>query len=112
MRTFLAVSAVLLGGVALPSAASAQPKLPHGTLIAGVVVGDLGPRGATAKLKTELEPVYGRRISVRAGGGRTSVRPADAGQFIRYQAMVERAYELMDQGQVVIQVPLMRTIRS
>ncbi len=113
MRLAAPASLLLVVAVlALPSAATAKPKLPHGTVIAGVVVGDLGPRGAQAKLKEDLEPVYGRRISVRAGGGRTSVRPADAGQFIRYKAMVDRAYELMAQGQVVIKVPLMRTIRS
>ena len=112
MRLAALASFVLVALLALPSGAAAKPKLPHGTVIAGVVVGDLGPRGATAKLKAELEPVYGRRISVRAGGSRTSVSPAQAGQFIRYAAMVERAYELMGQGQVVIQVPLMRTIRK
>ena len=112
MRFAALASFVLVAVLALPSAAAAKPKLPHGTVIAGVVVGELGPRGATAKLKAELEPVYGRRISVRAGGSRTSVSPAQAGQFIRYAAMVERAYELMGQGQVVIKVPLMRTIRK
>jgi hypothetical protein len=102
---------LVVGLLPLPTTAAAKPRLPHGTVVAGVVVGDLGPRGAQAKLKAELEPVYGRRISVRAGGRRTSVAPAEAGQFIRYQAMVDRAYELMAQGQVVIEVPLMRTIR-
>jgi lipoprotein-anchoring transpeptidase ErfK/SrfK len=112
MRIAALVCLLLVAVLALPSTAAAKPKLPHGTLIAGVVVGDLGPRAATAKLRAELEPVYERRISVRAGGRRTSVSPAQAGQFIRYQAMVDRAYELMQQGQVVIQVPLMRTVRS
>lgn len=112
MRLAVALFAVALTALALPSAAAAKPRLPHGTVIAGVVVGDLGPRGATAKLKAELEPVYGRRISVRAGGSRTSVRPSDAGQFIRYAAMVDRAYDLMEQGEVVIKVPLMRRVRS
>src|SRR3954471_20732194 len=112
MSRALVISMTVAAVLALPSAAAAKPKLPHGTVIAGVVVGDLGPRGAQAKLEEELEPVYGRRISVRAGGSRTSVSPAEAGQFIRYQAMVDRAYELMGQGQVVIQVPLMRQIRS
>jgi len=102
----------LVAVLAFPSAAAAKPRLPHGTVIAGVVVGDLGPRGAQAKLKDDLEPVYGRRISVRAGGSRTSVSPTEAGQFIRYKAMVDRAYELMAQGQVVIQVPLMRQLRK
>jgi len=111
MRLGLIASSLLVAVLALPGAAAAKPKLPHGTVIAGVVVGDLGPRGAQAKLEEELEPVYGRRISVRAGGRRTSVSPAEAGQFIRYKAMVDRAYELMGQGQVVIEVPLMRHIR-
>ena len=112
MRLAALASTFLVVALALPSAAAAKPKLPHGTVIAGVVVGDLGPRGAQAKLEQELEPVYGRRISVRAGGSRTSVSPTEAGQFIRYKAMIDRAYELMGQGQVVIQVPLMRQIRS
>ena len=112
MRLAALASTLLVAALALPSAAAAKPRLPHGTVIAGVVVGDLGPRGAQAKLKAELEPVYGRRISVRAGGRRASVSPTEAGQFIRYKAMVDRAYELMGQGQVVIKVPLMRQIRS
>src|SRR5215218_11525217 len=111
MRFAVLASIAVVAVLALPSAATAKPKLPPGTVIAGVVVGDLGPRGAQAKLKAELEPVYGRRISVRAGGSRTSVSPAEAGQFIRYKAMVDRAYKLFGQGQVVIEVPLMRTIR-
>ena len=112
MRLGALASIFVVAVLALPSTAAAKPKLPPGTVIAGVVVGDLGPRGAQAKLKAELEPVYGRRISIRAGGSRTSVSPAEAGQFIRYKAMVDRAYELMGQGQVVIKVPLMRLVRS
>ena len=112
MRLAALASMFLVAALALPSAVAAKPKLPHGTVIAGVVVGDLGPRGAQAKLKDELEPIYGRRISVRAGGRRTSVSPTEAGQFIRYKAMVDRAYELMAQGQIVIQVPLMRQLRK
>src|SRR4051794_16073395 len=111
MSRALVVSMIVAAVLALPSAAAAKPKLPHGTVIAGVVVGDLGPRGATAKLKEELEPVYGRRISVRAGGSRTSVSPAQAGQVIRYELMVNRAYKAMAAGQVVIDIPLARTIR-
>ena len=111
MRLLLAACA-LLAALVLPSAAAAKPTLPAGTLVAGVDVGNLGPRGATAKLKEQLEPVYSRRISVRAGGSRTSVRPSDAGQYIRYSAMVDRAYELLAQGTAPIKVPLMRTIRT
>ena len=110
---FAALTSLLLAALlTLPGAAAAKPKLAHGTVIAGVVVGDLGPRAATAKLKAELEPVYGRRISVRASGRRTSVFPAQAGQFIRYTAMIDRAYALQAKGQAVVRVPLMRTVRS
>jgi lipoprotein-anchoring transpeptidase ErfK/SrfK len=111
MRHVALASLLVVAVLALPSAATAKPKLPPGTVVAGVDVGDLGPRGANAKLKAALEPVYGRRISVRAGGRRTSVSPAEAGQFIRYSAMVDRAYELLAQGQAPIKVPMLRTIR-
>ena len=110
--SLLAVSAAL----ALPSGASGgQPqreRLPHGTVIAGIVVGDLGPRGATAELKKQLEPQYNRRISVRGGGTRTSLEPNEAGHKIRYEMMVNEAYRRMARGEVVIDVPLMRDIRS
>ena len=113
MRSAVIVLAALAATLFVPSAASAAPVLPAGTLIAGVDVGNLGPRGAAAKLKATLEPTYERRISVRAGGRKTSVKPGDAGQFIRYQAMVDRAYALFEGGQTTgIKVPLMRTIRS
>ena len=107
--TFMVLAVVL----ALPGTAAAKPKLPPGTVIAGVDVSDLGPRGATAKLEAQLEPAWGRRISVRAGGRRTSVSPAQAGQFIRYSAMIDRAYQAMETAPgVPIKVPLMRTVRS
>ena len=112
MRIAALATAALVAALIVPSAATAASPLPPGTTIAGVDVSNLGPRGATAKLKAELEPVYERRISVRAGGRRTSVKPSDAGQFIRYQAMVERAYELFESGQATgIKVPMTRVIR-
>jgi hypothetical protein len=113
MRTALAGSLLVVVALALPSAATAKPRLPADTVVAGVAVGDLGPRGAAAKLKVELEAVYGRPIGVSAGGQSTSVTPAEAGQAIQYRAMVDRAYELLGQGQVTgIKVPLMRAIGS
>jgi hypothetical protein len=103
---------IVAAALALPSAAAAKPTLPADTVIAGVPVGGLGPARATTALKTALEPVYERRISVRAGGRRTSVKPSDAGQFIRYQEMIDRAYAALDAGQTAgIKVPLMRGIR-
>lgn len=112
MRIAVLASMAVVAALLAPSAASAKAPLPAGTLIAGVDVGNLGPRGATAKLKATLEPVYERRISVRAGGSKTSVKPSEAGQFIRYQAMVDRAYKAFEGGQANgIEVPLMRVIR-
>jgi hypothetical protein len=102
---------IVAAALALPSAAAARPTLPPDTVIAGVPVGGLGPARATAALKTALEPAYERRISVRAGNRRTSVKPSDAGQFIRYQEMIDRAYAALDAGQTSgIKVPLMRGI--
>jgi hypothetical protein len=109
LASLLAVAAAL----ALPSAAAAVPALPPDTVIAGVAVGDLGPARATAKLKTDLEPIYGRPIGVSAGGKSVDVVPSDAGQFIDYKAMVDRAYELLNQGQTAgIKVRLVREIRK
>ena len=105
----------LLAALVLPSAAAAaeqRPRLPHGTVIAGVVVGDLGPNQAEARLKDELEPRYNRRISIRGGGVRTSLKPSQAGHRIRYEMMINKAYRLMARGEVVIDVPLMREIFS
>jgi hypothetical protein len=109
MRIRLFQGLIVAAALALPSAAAATPTLPPDTVIAGVPVGGLGPARATTALKTALEPVYERRISVRAGGRSTSVKPSDAGQFIRYQEMVDRAYAALDAGQATgIKVPLMR----
>ena len=83
-------------------------------MIAGVDVGDLGPRGATAKLKADARAASttAASASAPAGAARAS-RPRDAGQFIRYEVMVNRAYKLMSAAPGRrIKVPLMRTIRS
>ena len=113
MRVAVTLLAAAVAALALTGSAAAdttRPPLPHGTAIAGVVVGDLGHHAAKAKLQDELEPIYGRRISVRGGRARTSVKPGQAGQQIRYERMVDVAYERMARGEVVIDVPLMRRI--
>jgi lipoprotein-anchoring transpeptidase ErfK/SrfK len=105
----LAAAALLL----LPTAASAKPKLPPGTLIAGVDVSNLGPRAARTALETALEPAWSTPVTVKGrAGDEVNVKPADAGQFIRYSAMVDRAYEELGKGTTPISVPLMRTIRT
>src|SRR5215204_3834594 len=115
MRFSLTICLLLATAFALPSAAAGaetRPRLPHGTVIAGVVVGDLGPNQARAKLEDELEPRYNRRISIRGGGTRTSIKPSEAGHRVRYDMMINKAYRLMARGEVVIEVPLMRDILS
>ena len=112
LGTTFALLAVL--ALALASGANAddtRPPLPHGTVIAGVVVGDLAHHAAKTKLQDELEPLYGRRISVRGGGARIRVEPGQAGQQIRYERMVDVAYERMARGEAAIDVPLMRRIQ-
>jgi len=116
MRFALTMVTFALTALALPSAVAAgneqRPRLPDGTVIADVPVGGLGPNQAVATLKNALEPRYNRRISIRGGGVRTSLKPSDAGHKIRYEMMVNRAYRQMSRGQVVIDVPLMRDIFS
>jgi lipoprotein-anchoring transpeptidase ErfK/SrfK len=109
----IAVAAAALALLLLPTAASAKPTLPPGTTIAGVDVSNQGPRAARATLEAALEPVWSKPITVKGRGGQeVEVGPAEAGQFIRYTAMIDRAYELLGKGETAISVPLMRTIRA
>jgi lipoprotein-anchoring transpeptidase ErfK/SrfK len=109
LPAFVAALALLL----LPTAASAKPALPPGTLIAGVDVSNLGPRAARTALEAALEPAWNAPITVKGrGGDEVPVKPNDAGQFIRYSAMIDRAYADLANGTTPISVPLMRTIRS
>jgi lipoprotein-anchoring transpeptidase ErfK/SrfK len=111
-RTALAAAVLGIAALALPSAASAARTLPPGSTIAGVDVSGLGPGGAGAKLKAELPKTWERPIAVRAAGTGVTITAAEAGQFIRYNAMVDRAFELVRQGQTTaINVALMRQIR-
>jgi lipoprotein-anchoring transpeptidase ErfK/SrfK len=97
----------------LPTAASAKPTLPPGTTIAGVDVSNLGPRAARTALEGALEPTWSGPITVKGrGGAEVQVKPADAGQFIRYSAMIDRAYVELGKGTTPISIPLMRTIRA
>jgi lipoprotein-anchoring transpeptidase ErfK/SrfK len=105
----LLVAAVVL---AAPATASAKPKLPPGTTIAGIDVSNQGPRAARVTLSQQLEPVWNAPITVRGRGQELTVAPDDAGQFIRYTAMIDRAYKELEKGTSPIEVPLMRTIRS
>jgi lipoprotein-anchoring transpeptidase ErfK/SrfK len=114
MRKLLLPLVLTAAVLAVPTAASAKPKLPPGTLIAGIDVSNQGPRQARTTLEQSLEPVWGQPINVKGRKGDTvQIAPADAGQFIRYTAMIDRAYVLLEKEPAKpIDVPLMRTIRS
>jgi hypothetical protein len=86
-------------------------RLPEGAMIAGVPLGGLGPHAAKVELRRVLKARYGRPIQVRVRRRRVTVRTSTAGQYIRYEAMIRRAFGLARDGQPV-DVPLMRTISS
>jgi lipoprotein-anchoring transpeptidase ErfK/SrfK len=113
VKKLIVLAAAACALLLIPSAASAKPTLPPGTTIAGVDVSNLGPRGARTALETALEPTWNAPITVKGRGGEeVPVKPADAGQFIRYSAMIDRAYEELGKGTTPIAIPLMRTIRA
>lgn len=106
------IAACLAFALSAP-AASALPasseRLPEGSTIAGIAVGGLGPYGARVELRRQLAPVYESPIEVRIHGRRVSKRTARLGQEIRYDDMVEAAYEQFERGDPV-HVRMMRTI--
>src|SRR6201999_4576281 len=68
---------------------------------------------ARTALEAALEPTWSAPITVKGrGGDEAQVKPADAGQFIRYTEMIDRAYKKLGKGTAPISVPMMRTIRS
>lgn len=95
----------------LPAGAggATRERLPAGATIAGVAVGGLGPHGAGLELRRQLEPVYESPVEVRIHGRRTSVPTARLGQVVRYDDMIDAAYEQFDRGDPV-HVRMMRTI--
>lgn len=100
-----------LAVAAVAPAASAAPaeRLPDGATIAGVDVSGLGPYGARAELRRRLEPKYERPIEARIHGRRTTLPTARLGQVVRYDDMVDAAYEKLQTGGLV-HVRLMRAI--
>jgi hypothetical protein len=81
------------------SGASGQDKpqppsrLPAGSTIAGVAVGDLGPKRAKAAVQAGLRDSYERRIFVKGRGKRLILGTSRLGQTIHYDRMVEAAFE-------------------
>lgn len=91
------------------ASAATTERLPEGSTIAGIAVGGLGPYGARAELRRQLDPVYASPIEVRIRKRRISVPTPRLGQNIRYDDMVDAAYEQFDRGEPV-HVRMMRTI--
>jgi hypothetical protein len=96
-RVLIAAVAVLAiaAGTASGQDKPQPPKtLPPGSTIAGVAVGDLGPKRAKAALVTALTEQYERRIFVKGRGKRLILGTSRLGQTIHYDRMVKRAFEL------------------
>jgi hypothetical protein len=96
-RILAALAAALLGVLAGAASAADEPKppktLPPGSTIAGVAVGELGPKRATAALRDALGRQYERRIHVRGRGRKVVLTTQQAGHVIHYDRMVRAAFE-------------------
>jgi hypothetical protein len=67
--------------------------LPPGSTIAGVAVGDLGPKRAKAAVQAGLRDTYERRIFVKGRGKRLILGTSRLGQTIHYDRMVKAAFD-------------------
>jgi hypothetical protein len=78
------------------ASAQDEPKppktLPPGSTIAGVAVGDLGPKRARAAVEDALARTYGRRLFVKGRGRRLILGTSRLGQTIHYDRMVKAAF--------------------
>jgi hypothetical protein len=99
----------LLAMLAPAAGAATAERLPEGATIAGVAVGGLGPYGARAELRRQLEPKFEQPIEARIHGRRTVLPTARLGQVVHYGEMVDAAYEQLRRGDLV-HVRLIRTI--
>jgi lipoprotein-anchoring transpeptidase ErfK/SrfK len=68
-------------------------RLPSGSTIAGVAVGDLGPKRAKAAVQEGLRHTYERRIFVKGRGKRLILGTSRLGQTIHYDRMVRVAFD-------------------
>ncbi|MDQ3934318.1 MAG: L,D-transpeptidase/peptidoglycan binding protein [Actinomycetota bacterium] len=91
MRVLLAAVA-LLTFAAVASGQDKPSRLPAGSTIAGVAVGDLGPKRTKAALMKELGQRYERRVFVRGRGRRLILGTSRLGQVIHYDRMVKAAF--------------------
>ena len=95
MRRVAILVAVLatFGASAAAQDTPEPPKtLPPGSTIAGVPVGDLGPKRAKAAVQAGLQHSYERRIFVKGRGRRLILGTSRLGQTIHHDRMVKAAF--------------------
>ncbi|HEX8743276.1 MAG TPA: L,D-transpeptidase [Thermoleophilaceae bacterium] len=85
--------AALSAGVAGGQDAPKPSRLPAGSTIAGVAVGELGPKRAKAAVEAGLRDTYERRVFVRGRGRRLILGTSRLGQTIHYDRMVKAAFD-------------------
>ena len=94
---FLSAAVAVSAGVATGAGAQEKPqppsRLPAGSTIAGVAVGELGPKRAKAAVQAGLNDTYERRIFVKGRGKRLILGTSRLGQTIHYDRMVKAAFE-------------------
>jgi hypothetical protein len=97
--SLLAAVAATAAVTGLSSGASGQEgpakpsRLPAGSTIAGVAVGDLGPKRAKAAVEAGLRDTYERRVFVKGRGKRLILGTSRLGQTIHYDRMVKAAFD-------------------
>ena len=82
---------VLFGGLYVAGYLFTGDRVPRGTTVAGIDIGGLRPAAAQTTLEDELSPRLEEPIVVAADGRRATIRPADAGLAVDYEASVEQA---------------------
>ena len=87
-------AAVIVTSVANGQETTAKPStLPAGSTIAGVAVGELGPKRARAALVAVLSESYERRVFVKGRGKRLILGTSRLGQTVHYDRMVKEAFD-------------------
>ena len=87
------VLAILLGGGYAAAYYAAGDKLPRGTTVGGVGVGDRTAARAAQVLRQGLRERAHRPITVTVGGRTERVTPREAGLAVDYRASVDRAVQ-------------------
>jgi hypothetical protein len=88
----MAALAVLAASAGAQDSPKPPSTLPAGSTIAGVPVGDLGPKRAKAAVRAELLKSYERRMFVKGRGRRLILGTSRLGQTIHYDRMVKAAF--------------------